>query len=154
MNIRLHDGPLAKLETAALAWPLANGPSLGQAADQQVAALRESGEVRGKPSELTLLHGPKELQSRRLMLMGVGDSFDTTQAFCMAGQAVRAAQKRCFKRLAIALPDGDLVRAATEGCVYGSYEQPKYKSDDSNSPLEEILIVVPGADSAAPLSGS
>ncbi|MCH2593370.1 MAG: leucyl aminopeptidase [Pedosphaera sp.] len=149
MNIRLHDGPLAKLETDALAWPLANGPSLGQAADQQVAALRESGEVRGKPSELTLLHEPKGLQSRRLMLMGVGDSFDTTQAFCMAGQAVRAAQKRCFKRLAIALPDGDLVRAATEGCVYGSYEQPKYKSDDSNSPLEEILIVVPGADSAA-----
>ena len=149
MNIRLHEGPLAELETDALAWPLANGSSLGQAADQQVAALRESGEVRGKPSELTLLHEPKGLQSRRLMLLGVGDSLDATQAFRMAGQAVRAAQKRRFKRLAIALPDGDLVRAATEGCVYGSYEQPKYKSDDSNPPLEEILIVAPGADSAA-----
>jgi leucyl aminopeptidase len=149
MNIRLHEGPLAELETDALAWPLANGSSLGQAADQQVAALRESGEVRGKPSELTLLHEPKGLQSRRLMLLGVGDSLDATQAFRMAGQAVRAAQKRRFKRLAIALPDGDLVRAATEGCVYGSYEQPKYKSDDSNPPLEEILIVAPSADSAA-----
>ena len=149
MNIRLHEGPLAELETDALAWPLANGSSLGQAADQQVAALCESGEVRGKSSELTLLHEPKGLQSRRLMLLGVGDSLDATQAFRMAGQAVRAAQKRRFKRLAIALPDGDLVRAATEGCVYGSYEQPKYKSDDSNPPLEEILIVAPGADSAA-----
>ena len=148
MNIRLHDGPLAELETDALVWPLAGGPLLGQAADQQVAALRESGEVRGKPGELTLLHEPKGLQSRRLMLIGVGDLLDATQAFRMAGQAVRAAQKRCFKRLAISLPDGDLVRAATEGCVYGSYEQPKYKSDDSNPPLEEILIVAPGADSA------
>ena len=149
MNIRLHDGPLAELETDALVWPLAGGPLLGQAADQQVAALRESGEVRGKPGELTLLHEPKGLQSRRLMLIGVGDLLDATQAFRMAGQAVRAAQKRRFKRLAIALPDGDLVRAATEGCVYGSYEQPKYKSDDSNPSLEEILIVAPGADSAA-----
>ena len=149
MNIRLHDGPLAEVETDALVWPLAGGQALGQAADQQVAALRESGEVRGKPGELTLLHEPKGLQSQRLMLMGIGDLLDTTQAFRMAGQAVRAAQKRRFKRLAIALPDGDLVRVATEGCVYGSYEQPKYKSDDSNSPLEEILIVAPGADSAA-----
>ena len=146
MNIRLHDGPLAELETDALVWPLAGGPSLGQAADGQVAALRESGEVRGKPGELTLLHEPKGLQSRRLMLMGVGDSLDATQAFRMAGQAVRAAQKRRFKRLAIALPDGQLTRVAAEGCVYGSYEQPKYKSDDSSVPLEEILIVAPGAD--------
>ena len=46
------------------------GPALGQAADQQIESLRESGEVRGKPSELTLLHEPKGLQSRRLMLMG------------------------------------------------------------------------------------
>ena len=149
MNMRLHDGPLAGLETDALAWPLANGPSLGQAADERVAALRESGEVHGKPGELTLLHEPKGLQSRRLMLMGVGDSLDATQVFRMAGQAVRAAQKRRFKRLAIALPDGEFVRVAAEGCVYGSYEQPKYKSDDSNLPLEEILIVAPGADSAA-----
>ena len=149
MNMRLHDGPLVGLETDALAWPLANGPSLGQAADERVAALRESGEVHGKPGELTLLHEPKGLQSRRLMLMGVGDSLDATQVFRMAGQAVRAAQKRRFKRLAIALPDGEFVRVAAEGCVYGSYEQPKYKSDDSNLPLEEILIVAPGADSAA-----
>ncbi|MCH2386101.1 MAG: hypothetical protein MK293_12680, partial [Pedosphaera sp.] len=79
MNIRLHDGPLAELETDALVWPLAGGPSLGQPADGQVAALRESGELRGKPGELTLLHEPKGLQSRRLMLMGVGDSLDATQ---------------------------------------------------------------------------
>ena len=83
MNIRLHDSPLAELETDALAWPLANGPSLGQTLDQQIAALRESGEVCGKPSELTLLHEPKGLQSRRLMLMGIGDTLDATQAFRM-----------------------------------------------------------------------
>ncbi len=149
MNIRLHDGPLAELETDALAWPLANGPSLGQAVDAQIAALRESGEVRGKPGELTLLHEPKGLQSQRLMLMGVGESLDASQVFSLTGQAVRAAQKRRFKRLTIALPDGEFVRVAAEGCVYGSYERPKYKSADASVPLDEILIVAPGASAAA-----
>ena len=39
MNIRLHDGPLAELETDALAWPLANGPALGQAAKAKSVSL-------------------------------------------------------------------------------------------------------------------
>ena len=149
MNMSLHDGPLAELECDALVVPLAGGSGLGQAAETQVAALRESGEIAGKPSELTILHEPKELAASRLMLLGVGDALDANQAFRMAGQAVRAAQQRKFKRLAIALADGGLIRAVAEGCAYGGYERPKYKSDDSASAVEEILIVAPGSDSAA-----
>ncbi|GIT05561.1 MAG: hypothetical protein CM1200mP29_09720 [Verrucomicrobiota bacterium] len=89
----------------------------------------------GKPSELTLLQSRKGSKPAA-DADGVGIlRHDAGVLHGWPGGA--AAQKRCFKRLAIALPDGDLVRAATEGCVYGSYEQPKYKSDDSNSPLEE-----------------
>lgn len=146
MNISLHDGPLAELECDALVEPLAGGAALGQAAETQIAALRESGEIAGKPSELTILHEPKELAAKRLMLLGVGDALDANQAFRMAGQAVRGAQQRKFKRVAIALADGELVRAVAEGCAYGGYERPKYKSDDSAAAVEEILIVAPGAD--------
>ena len=146
MNISLHDGPLAELECDALVEPLAGGAALGQAAEAQIAALRESGEIAGKPSELTILHEPKELAAKRLMLLGVGDALDANQAFRMAGQAVRAAQQRKFKRLAITLADGGLIRAVAEGCAYGGYERPKYKSDDSAVAVEEILIVAPGAD--------
>ncbi|MDD9865311.1 MAG: hypothetical protein OXS32_03080, partial [Verrucomicrobiales bacterium] len=89
MNISLHDGPLAELECDALVVPLAGGAALGQSAEAQVAALRESGEIAGKPSELTILHEPKELAAKRLMLLGVGDSLDPNQAIRMDGQAVR-----------------------------------------------------------------
>jgi leucyl aminopeptidase len=149
MNIRLHDGSLAELECDALVLPLTGGGAISQAARAQVASLRESGEVTGKPSELTLLHEPKDLVARRLMLVGVGDKLDATQAFRLAGQAVRVAQQKKFKRLAIALENGELIRSLVEGCVYGGYERPKYKSDDSASPVEEILIVAPGADESA-----
>ena len=47
------------------------------------------------------------------------------------------------------MADGGLIRAVAEGCAYGGYERPKYKSDDSASAVEEILIVAPGSDSAA-----
>ncbi|MED5495254.1 MAG: M17 family peptidase N-terminal domain-containing protein, partial [Verrucomicrobiota bacterium] len=149
MNISLDDGPLVELECDALVVPLAGGAALGQAAEAQIAALRESGEIAGKPNELTILHEPKELAAKRLMLLGVGDALDANQAFRMAGQAVRAAQQRKFKRVAIALADGELVRAVAEGCAYGGYERPKYKSDDSAAAVEEILIVAPGADTCA-----
>jgi len=117
MNISLHDGPLAELECDALVVPLAGGSSLGQTVESQVAALRESGEIAGKPGELTILHEPKELAAKRLMLLGVGDALDANQAFRMAGQAVRAAQKRKFRRLAFALADGELIRAVADGCA-------------------------------------
>ena len=103
MNISLHDGLLAELECDALVEPLAGGAALGQAAEAQIAALRESGEITGKPSELTILHEPKELAAQRLMLLGVGDVLDANQAFRMAGQAVRAAQQR---KLEAGAPNG------------------------------------------------
>ena len=59
----------------------------------------------------------------------------------MAGQALRAAQKRKFKSLVFALNDGDLVRSLTEGCVYGGYEPPKYKSDEVASTVEELSLI-------------
>ncbi|MEE2615406.1 MAG: M17 family peptidase N-terminal domain-containing protein, partial [Verrucomicrobiota bacterium] len=133
MNIRLHDGPLDELDCDAVFVPLVGGATLGQKAETLVSSLRQSGEITGKQGELTILHEPNDLAASRLILMGVGNAFDADQAFCMAGQAIRAAQKRKFKRLVFAFNDGDLVRAVTEGCVYGGYERPKYKSDDTSS---------------------
>ena len=153
MNISLNDGLLAELECDALVIPLDDGVSVGKEVDLQVAAMRKSGEVTGKLGEMTILHEPRELAASRLMLMGVDDALDANHAFRMAGQAVRAAQKRKFRRLAIALGDGQLIRAVAEGCAYGGYERPKYKSDDSASIVEEILIVAPGADTVAFESG-
>jgi len=149
MNISLHDGPLAELECDSLVVPLSGGAALAQATEAQLAALRESGEVTGKPGEVTILHEPKELTASRLMLIGVGDELDANQAFRMAGQAVRAAQQRKFKRLVFALADGEFVRAVAEGCAYGGYERPKYKRDDSASEVEEVLILAPGSDNSA-----
>ncbi|MDP6893636.1 MAG: leucyl aminopeptidase [Verrucomicrobiota bacterium] len=146
MNIRLHDGPLAELDCDAVFVPLVGGATLGQKAETLVSSLRQSGEITGKRGELTILHEPNGLAASRLVLMGVGNAFDADQAFCMAGQALRAAQKRKFKRLVFAFNDGDLVRAVTEGCVYGGYERPKYKSDDTYSAVEEIIIIAPDAE--------
>ena len=58
MNISLEDGPLVELACDALVVPLAGGAALGQAAEAQITALRESGAIAGKPSELTILHEP------------------------------------------------------------------------------------------------
>lgn len=146
MNIRLHDGPLADLKCDAVFVPLDGGISLSKGTEELVARLRQSGEITGKRGELTILHEPSGLAASRLILMGVGSGLDANQAFFMAGQALRAAQKRKFNRIAFALSDGGLVRALSEGCVYGSYERPKYKNDDTLSAVDEILIIAPGAN--------
>ena len=146
MNIRLHDGPLAELKCDSVFVPLVGGAKLGERAETLVSRLRQSGEITGKHGELTIIHEPNDLAASRLILMGVGKTFDSDQAFRMAGQALRAAQKRKFKSLVFALNDGDLVRSVTEGCVYGGYEPPKYKSDEVASTVEEIIIIAPGAE--------
>ena len=146
MNIRLYDGPLAELDCDAVFVPLVGGAALGQKSETLLSNLRDSGEITGKQGEMTILHEPKDLAASRLILMGVGNTFDADQAFRMAGQALRAAQKFNFKRLVFALNDGDLVRAMTEGCVYGGYERPKYKSDDKPSVVDEVIIIAPGAE--------
>ena len=114
MNIRLHDGPLADLKCDAVFVPLDGGISLSRGTEELVARLRQSGEITGKRGELTILHEPSGLAASRLILMGVGSGLDANQAFFMAGQALRAAQKRKFNRIAFALSDGGLVRALSE----------------------------------------
>ena len=114
MNIRLHDGPLAELKCDSVFVPLVGGAKLGERAETLVSRLRQSGEITGKHGELTIIHEPNDLAASRLILMGVGKTFDADQAFRMAGQALRAAQKRKFKSLVFALNDGDLVRSVTE----------------------------------------
>ena len=153
MKITLHDGPLAELDTDALAWPLTGGPALGETTEQQINALRDEGEVRGKPSELTIVHQPAGLNARRLMLLGVGETLGEPQAFRMAAQAVRAAQSRGYKHLTVAIPTADLARAVVEGCAYGSYEPPQYKSDAQPSALEGVAVSTLGAEESALKSG-
>ena len=153
MKITLHDGPLAELDTDALAWPLTGGPTLSETTEQQINALRDEGEVRGKPSELTVVHQPAGLGARRLMLLGVGETLGEPQAFRMAAHAVRAAQSRGYKHLTVAIPNADLARAVVEGCAYGGYEPPQYKSDAQSAALEEVAVSATSGGEAALKSG-
>ncbi|MEC8929264.1 MAG: leucyl aminopeptidase [Verrucomicrobiota bacterium] len=153
MKITLHDGPLAELDTDALAWPLTGGPALSETTEQQINALRNEGEVRGKPSELTIVHQPAGLNARRLMLLGVGETLGEPQAFRMAAQAVRAAQSRGYKHLTVAIPNADLARAVVEGCAYGGYEPPQYKSDAQPAALEKVTVSTTRGEEAALKSG-
>ncbi len=122
------------------------------------AAVREaaqdaiaSGEVTGKPLEMTMLHRPAGLKARRLLLVGGGKAkdFSTAELRKIAGAAVRMLKGKSIRSFAFALPlngiaAADAVRAAVEGAFVGNFEPDYYKSDRKDQKIDAVTLVARG----------
>ena len=140
MKLEFDDGKLEAVTADALAVPVFS-ESEPDAIGMLVTPLRDAGELKGKAGELTLLHSPDGFAARRLLLVGCGDDWSTEAAFAFGGQAVRAAEARGYRRLALAL-EGD-ARSAVAGAVAGGFELRRYRLEPDDSALEALVVCGP-----------
>ncbi|MCU1284345.1 MAG: Cytosol aminopeptidase PepA [Acidobacteriales bacterium] len=115
---------------------------------EALADVIASGDVTGKSLETVLLHGPKGLKSKRLLLIGGGKAakFSADDIRKIAGTAVRYAKTKNLKSLAIAVPDStvsaaDAARAIVEGAFVGDFDPNYYASDRKDQRIDELTVI-------------
>jgi len=95
--------------------------------------VRASGEFSGKLYEIAILHRPRGLAAKRLVLIGGGKqaSFSPVEARRIAGTLVRSLKSKGVRSAALLLEptSAAFVSAAAEGALLGDWEADKYKSD-------------------------
>ena len=147
MQITTERKPLEQVEADALIVPVFEGGKESRFGAESLAA---SGEVTGKPLELTLIHNPPGVKAKRVVLGGVGkaEKYDPALLRRMTGAAVRMLKSKSVKRVAILL-DGeyagaDFAEAAVEGVLLGNFDPDRHQTSEKKS-LDALAIVGPGA---------
>jgi leucyl aminopeptidase len=113
--------------------------------------LYHSGEITGKPYEMTLLHNVAGLRAKRLLAAGAGKpgKFGAAEMRRVAGAAIRHLQSRSITQAALfldpAFAGADYAAAAVEGAILGEFEPDHYKTDKKGSKrLERFTVVAEG----------
>ncbi|MBN1460734.1 MAG: leucyl aminopeptidase [Armatimonadetes bacterium] len=112
----------------------------------------DAGEIKGKQSEVTLVHTLGRLPATRVAVVGLGE-LGTEPLLAMrraAGAAARVLQSKGCRKLAMALhtraPQGtreeQLVRAIIEGMHEGSYRAGECKSKEEDGAELETIVVL------------
>src|ERR1700739_2943306 len=147
MQITLETKPFATLETDALvsyvfedADPVQGRiAELDQFTEGLLKKLASSGELAGKPLEMTLVHAPRGVKSARLLLVGAGkrEKFDSAVLRKIAGAALRYLKFKSVKQFAFLLRENELAessaQAIAEGAVAANFEPDKYKTDKKDA---------------------
>jgi leucyl aminopeptidase len=172
MRTQLSFAPLAEIETEVLA-VLAADTQTSKAPDAKpkpvlltsdaavqaaAASVLASGEYKAGANETVLLHAPAGLIAKRLLLVGLGKQAKVTadKVRNAAGTAVRFVKPRGIRELVFALPELELLpaasctRAAVEGAFVGDFDPDTYRSDRKDQSVESFTLAAPaGADHAA-----
>src|ERR1017187_8702319 len=154
MQITVERKPADQVEADALIVPVFEGR---RDARFGAADLFDSGEVAGKPLELTLLHHAPGVRASRVLLVGGGkpEKFDPAEMRRLSGAAVRFLKAKSIKTVAFALdPEfgGDaFVSAVIEGAMLGDFEPDRYKTSDDKKAIVGFTLAADtlGLDSAA-----
>jgi len=118
-----------------------------------IAQLIKSGEVKGKVSELHVLHTLGKIPARLAIVAGMGKrgEWDNDKLRDLAGEVVRALRKHKAKSAALALRVGgeagsenaDSACAAAEGFLLGDYLYRRHMTKDENGhEVEDIVLLV------------
>jgi leucyl aminopeptidase len=110
-----------------------------------------SGELTGKPFEVTLLHHPAKLKTKRILFIGGGKarSFSSFDLRRLAGAAVRTLKSRGLRSFALVAPETgsvaeESVKAIVEGAFVGNFEPDYYKSDRKDQKIDALTVVARG----------
>jgi leucyl aminopeptidase len=129
--------------------------ALDSATGGQLKALADGGEITGKSLEMTLLHAPKGLAAKRLLLVGAGkpDKFGpAVDLRRIAGAALRHLKSRSVKSFVFAVREGERTTAAaqtvTEGLLFADFESDVYKTEKKNH-KEIQSVALAGWDDAS-----
>ena len=163
MQILLKLSSPAQIETECLAVvaldhgekdkPAARIATEDKAITDAAAELISSGEVTGKIFETVMLHAPRGLKARRLLIIGGGraKNFSAYELRKAAGTAVRFLKPKGIRKLAFLAPAGlsgldgagNTVKALVEGALVGDFDPDTYKSDRKDQSIHEFTVVAP-----------
>ena len=157
MQVSLERQPIENVETAALAVIVFQE----QRPDRWgLGEMFDSGEIAGKPLEMTLLHNVPGIRARRVLAAGVGKpaKFGPAELRRTVGAAIRHLKSKSITEAALFLDtpqaDAEYVAAAIEGAILGDFESDRYKTDKKGAKnIERFTVVVaaggPELDAAA-----
>jgi leucyl aminopeptidase len=160
MQITLETKPFATLETDALvsyvfedAEPVQGRISeIDQLTGSLVRKLATSGELSGKPLEMTLIHAPAGLKAARLLLVGAGkrEKFDDATLRKIAGAALRYLKSRSVKHVAFLVREGGVnessAQTMVEGALAANFEPDKYKTDKKDAKSVDSIVLAGYSD--------
>ena len=162
MQITLTFEPVTQVQTEALvSYVFEKDGRLEEALAQLDAAtggrlktLAESGELAGKPLEMTLVHYPAGLAAQRLLVVGAGkpEKFTLAELRRLAGAALRHLKARSVKRFVFVPRENDrtaaTAQAITEGLLIGAMDSDKYKTEKKNGNKEVEAVQLVGWEAA------
>src|SRR5688572_6995536 len=112
MDIRIAQARIEDIDAAVLIVPAFDREAprdgaLNQATEGWVDEVYSSGEFAGAVADVAILHRPKALKARRLVLAGGGkpEKFSEFEMRRLAGAAVRSVKAKSLREVAIWLPD-------------------------------------------------
>ena len=168
MQFRIAQDAPASVRTGALVVPVFADGELTGAAKAVDAALGgaiadvlSSGEIKGKPNELALVHA-KDQPFHRVLVVGLGEreKFEQQMLARYAGAAVRYLGRRSVVAIAIALPEqakGNETASASfvvEGATSGSFETTAYQEKpDKSLTIESVTVLATDLDAKAVEAG-
>jgi leucyl aminopeptidase len=162
MQLKVQFVPLSQVPADWLlvgAWENEDLPAALAELDGQlggtVGHLRKTGDLTGKPGELTTLLACKGIGSERVLVVGLGQraAADRASLISAAATAARQVTGRPRERLAFALPENvpdldgaEVARAVCAGVMQGSHGPGLRKSDPGRfAPRELCLVGSPAA---------
>jgi leucyl aminopeptidase len=153
MHITIERKSAGQVEAEALIVPVFQGRRDGRFG---AGDLCDSGEISGKPLELTLLHHAPGVTATRVLLAGGGkpEKFDAAEMRRLTGAAVRFLKAKSIKKVAFLLDAefaGDqFASAAVEGAILGDFEPDRHKTQDEKKSLDSFIVAgdTPGLEAA------
>jgi len=171
MNINVKQGAAQSLDTDLLVvnlfesatTPVGATGALDEAMGGQISHLMQSGDIKGKLGEVTVLYGDDSLSPRRILIVGLGEreKFNLEKIVHAAGAAAKKVRDLGIARFATTVHGGGAggvapagaAQALVEGTILALYDfrGQKTESDDSSTLVEELTIVESDAGKLAAL---
>src|SRR5689334_2317693 len=155
MDVKLETKPIAEVEADALVVLGFEGAAPGGSTAQLSKELYDSGEFTGKALEISILHHPAGLKSKRLVLAGAGkpDKFSPAELRKVAGAALRSLKCKGIRTICYALDEAyrsdEFTSAVVEGAILGDFEPDQYKTDPKKNEKRVDWFSVLGGSQAA-----
>lgn len=168
METKVLIGNITELEVDALIVNLFEGVSqpggatgaVDKALDGAIAQLIESGEIKGKPGELTLIHTLGKIPARRVLVAGLGkqEEFTLDKIRRIAGETCRYLRGKGVKKVATIIHGAGgggieaekAAQAITEGSILGLYTFRRHITKKPESGEIAELIIVERDESKLP----
>jgi len=132
-----------------------------KALDEAIAGLIKNGDIKGKLSEVTVIHSLGKIPAKRLAVLGLGKKQEITidKVRGAIGDACRVIKKKGAKKVATVilgadsdLDAGELAKALAEGATLGLYEFRRHITKEPDYPgIDEMVIVAKDKDEIAGL---